>query len=197
MPLPDLATTTDLSARGVDDDTFDSALIAVMLTVASSIVRGAAQSPIVQTTSTVTLWGLGEGRYLDLPGKPVTAVSAVAVDGVALASGDYKLIHGRLWRLCGWGDESCPAEVAVTMTHGYPAAPAWVVQLVCDLAIAGCKAAPTGARDPRIFMEVLGPYTVQFSQLGEQVATAMELPRSTRQTLRKAFGGGAALVAAQ
>lgn len=194
MALPDLATTTDLSVRGVDDDTFDSALIAAMLAVASSVVRGAAQSPIVQTTSTVTLWAQDNDRHLDLPGKPVTAVSAVTVDGTALATTDYKLIHGRLWRLCGWGHEACPAEITVTLTHGYPAAPAWVVQLVCDLAIAGCKAAPTGARDPRIFMEVLGPYTVQFSQLGEQVATAMELPMATKQALRKAFGGGAALV---
>jgi hypothetical protein len=195
MSLPDLATTADLSARGVEPD--DDDIAEVFLAVASSVVRAAAQSPVVETTSTVTLWGLDGDRYLDLPGKPVTDVSAVSVDGAALTDGAYKLIQGRLWRLCGWGHASCPAEVVVTMTHGYLTAPEWVVQIVCDLAIAGIKAAPNGARDPRIFVESLGPYSVTYSQAGALVATAMELPTATRQALRKAFGGGAALVAAR
>lgn len=192
MSLPDLASTTDLSARGAD--TFDDDLMATMLAVASSVVRGAAQSPIVETTSTVELWGLDGDRYLDLPGKPVTAISAVSVDGTALAATAYKLIHGRLWRLCGWGYELCPAAVTVTLTHGYLVAPEWVVQLVCDVAIAGCKAAASGARDPRIAIESLGPYSVTFSEHGEQIATAMELPLATKQALRKAFGGGVGMV---
>lgn len=192
MALPDLATTADLSARGVEPD--DDDVAEVFLTIASSVVRAATQSPIVQTTSTVTLWGFDGDRYLDLPGKPVTSVSSVTVDGTALAEGHYKLINGRLWRFCGWGHELCPVEVVVTLTHGYLVAPAWVVQIVCDLAIAGMKAAPNGARDPRIFVETLGPYSVTYSQAGALVATAMELPTATKLALRKAFGGGAEMV---
>lgn len=195
MALPDLATTADLSARGVEPD--DDDVAGVFLAVASSVVRGAAQSPIVQATSTVALWGVDGDRYLDLPGKPVTAVSAVSVGGAALPTTAYKLVHGRLWRFCGWGHELCPTEVTVTLTHGYLACPEWVVQLVCDLAIAGIKAAPSGARDPRIFVESLGPYSVTYSQAGALVATAMELPVATKLALRKAFGGGATMVASR
>jgi hypothetical protein len=195
--LPDLASRSDLSARGVEPD--DDSVADVFLEVASAVVRKAAQSPIVQTTSTVDVWAQDSDRYLELPGKPVTAVSEVVLDGDTLAATDYRLIHGRLWRQCGWGCDSDPKKVTVTMTHGYLAAPEWVVQLVCDLAIAGMKAAPGGARDPRVFVESLGPYSVTWSQLGaaSQVATAMELPSATKLALRRAFGGSASLVASR
>lgn len=197
MALPDLASESDLDARGVEADA--NIDVGVFLSIASSVVRKAAQSPIVETTSTVDLWAQDEDRYLDLPGKPVTAVSAVVLDGTTLAASDYQLIHGRLWRQCGWGCGYDPKKATVTLTHGYLAAPDWVVQLVCDLAIAGIKAAPGGARDPRVFVESLGPYSVTWSQLGAsaQVATAMELPSATKLALRRAFGGSAALVAAR
>lgn len=191
MALPNLAAAADLSTRGVDVS--DTALVAEMLAVASSVVRQAAQSPILETTSTVTLWGLDDGRYLDLPGKPVTAVSSVVVDGVTLADADYKLTDGRLWRAAGWG--GCePVEVVVTLTHGFLAVPADVKQLVCDLAIAGMQAASAGAHDPRVIAEKVDDYSVSFAQGYESVATVFELPRLTRMGLRARFGGGAALV---
>jgi len=190
-----LASSADLEARGVEPD--DDDIATTFLSVASSVVRKAAQSPIVATTSTVDVWALDGDRYLDLPGKPVTAVSAVAIDGDALATDDYKLVHGRLWRWCGWGCTVEPRKVTVTLTHGFAVAPEWVVQLVCDLAIAGMKAADGGARDPRVVVESIDDYSVTFSQQGAQVATAMELPSATKQALRKAFGGGVALVVAR
>lgn len=195
MALPNLASTSDLSARGVEPD--DDDVAELFLAVASSVIRGAAQSPILETTSTVELWAQDADQYLDLPGKPVTAVSGVAVDGTALATTEYKLIHGRLWRRCGWATNCTPFQTSVTMTHGLAVVPPWVVQLVCDLALAGIKAAPAGARDPRVAIETLGPYSVTFTQQGEQVATAMELPLATKQALRKAFGGGAGMVASR
>lgn len=191
MALPNLAAAADLSTRGVDVS--DTALVAEMLAVASSVVRRAAQSPILETTSTVTLWGLDDGRYLDLPGKPVTAVSSVVVDGVALAASDFKLMDGRLWRQVGWG--GCePVEVVVTLTHGFLAVPADVKQLVCDLAIAGMGAAREGAHNPNVIAEKIDDYSVSFAQGYESVASVFELPRLTRQSLRKRFGGGAGLV---
>lgn len=189
MALPDLADSSDLSARGVTS----TAVHDTMLAVASSVVRAAAGSPILETTSTVSLWATDESRWLDLPGKPVTAVSAVVRDGVTLPSSAYKLVDGRLWCATPWA--WCePLEVVVTMTHGLATVPAHVVQLVCDLAIAGADAAPDGAHDPRVIAEKIDDYAVTFAPGAESVATAVELPAMTRSWLRAQFGGGIAVV---
>lgn len=189
MALPNLATSADLSARGITP----TAVHTVMLAVASSVVRAAAQSPILETDSTVTLWAVDGDQYLDLPGMPVTAVTSVTLDGEVLDADTYKLVAGRLWRSAGWG--GCePLEVEVDLTHGFPEVPAYIVQLVCDLAIAGAASASAGAHDPRVIAEKIDDYAVTFADGAESVATAMELPRLTRDALRKKFGGGVALV---
>lgn len=198
MALPDLAASSDLSARGVDVDSLESDLVDAMLAVASAVVRAACQSPVLETDSTVTVWATDDDRYLDLPGKPVTAVASVEVDGDTLTSDDFKLVHGRLWRWAGWG--SCqgePIEVTVELTHGFVTVPEPVKQLVCDLAIAGINAASQGARTPGVIAEKIDDYSVTWAQGAEAVATAMELPTATKLAFRKRFGGGAALVVSQ
>lgn len=195
MALPDLAAAADLSVRGVDASNVN--LVAEMLAVASSIVRGAAQSPILSTTSTVKLWATDTDNFIDLPGKPVTAVTAVALDGDVVPSTDYKLVNGRLWRMSGWGYPREPLEVVVTLTHGFTAVPAYVRNLVCDLAIAGMATAADGAHDSNVVAESIDDYSVTFAQGYEATATAMELPRLTKQALRKKFGGGVALMASR
>lgn len=194
MALPNLAAAADLSDRGVDVS--DADLVSAMLAVASSVVRGAAQSPILETESTVSLWVSDDSeRYLDLPGQPVTAVSAVVVDGVTLEALRWKLVHGRLWSRYAWGCFGEPIEVQVTLTHGFAEVPAYIVQLVCDLAIAGMNAAAEGAHDPRVISERVDDYSVEFASGEEAIASAVELPTRTRNALRKKFGGGAAMVA--
>lgn len=191
MALPDLAGSADLSARGVTVTT----ALTTMLSVASSVVRGAAGSPIASTTSTVTLWGLDDSPWLDLPGQPVTAVSAVVHDGATLvADADFKLVNGRLWGSSPWGNGCEPLEVVVTMTHGLAEVPAHVVQLVCDLAISGAAAAGDGAHDPRVIAERIDDYAVTFAPGAEAVATAVELPALTKSWLRAQFGGGVSVV---
>lgn len=191
MALPNLATLADLSARGADVS--DPTLVDVMLAVASAVVRGAAQSPILSASSTVTLWAFDGGeQFLDLPGKPVTAVSSVTVDGSAVT--DYKLVHGRLWRPGGWSDGCEPVEVVVSLTHGFASVPEDIKQLVCDLAILGVRTAPEGARDASVVAESVDDYSVTFADGASAVASAMTLPALTRVGLRKRFGGGAALV---
>lgn len=191
MALPDLAAAADLSARGVTP----TAVHATMLTVASSVVRAAAGSPILATTSTVSLWGVDGSIWLDLPGKPVTAVATVVHDGTTLTvDDDYRLVDGRLWGAVPWGDPCEPLEVVVTMTHGLSAVPTHVVQLVCDLAIAGADAATTGAHDPRVIAERIDDYSVTFAPGAEAVATVMELPVLTKAWLRSQFGGGVSVV---
>lgn len=188
MSLPNLAATADLEARGITP----TAVHTTMLAVASSVVRAAAGSPILETTSTVTLTGWG-GRMLHLPGIPVTEVDTVVLDGDTIT--DWKLVNASaLFRTCEWGYSDDPLDVVVTMTHGLPAVPAHVVQLVCDLAIAGAIAAPEGAHDPRVVAERIDDYSVTFAQGAQAVATAVELPSATRLWLRSQFGGGASVV---
>ena len=189
MALPDLAAAADLSARGIDP----TAAHDVMLGVASSLVRAAAASPILETTSTVSLWATDGDCYLSLPGQPVTGVASVVHDGDTLGVDDYKLVNGRLWRSRGWG--GCePLEVVVTLTHGFAEVPSHIVQLVCDLAILGAAAVADGAHDPRVVAESIDDYSVTFASGAESVASAMELPALTRRALRAAFGGGAGVV---
>lgn len=186
MALPDLAAAADLTARGVTPtDVHD-----VMLAVASSLVRAAAGSPILETTSTVELVALDESQWLILPGQPVTEVSEVIVDGDTLDADEYKLAAGRLWGVVPWGDGCEPVEVVVTLTHGLPEVPAHIVQLVCDLAILGANAATSGAVDPRVVTEQIDDYKVQFAAGAEGVSSAMQIPSLTRRWLRAQFGGG-------
>ena len=190
MALAPLATTTDLQARGVDIT--DAALIAAMLAAASSSVRNAAGSPILQATSTVALTAWGE-TLLDLPGQPIQSVTAVTFDGTAVT--DYKLANGRLWRRRRWGNESEPFEVVVTMTHGLLDVPADIVDLVCNLTSAAASAATAGETfDPRVFMERIDDYTIQYQQGEQSVASILDLPAAARRRLAARFGGGAAVV---
>lgn len=188
MALPDLATTTDLSARGITPtDVHD-----VMLAVASSLVREAAGSPILEAESTVTLTAWDE-QILRLPGLPVTAVETVEVEGVATT--DYKLVDAYgLWSRALWGCSSEPTSVEVTYTHGLPAVPPHIVQLVCDLAILGANAATDGAVDARVVAEKIDDYSVTFAEGAEAVASAMTLPTAVRVALARQFGGGAGVV---
>jgi hypothetical protein len=82
MALPNLALAADLTARGVTPTSIHT----VMLGVASSLVREAADSPILETDSEVTLWALDQTQWLTLPGKPVTAVDSVTLDGETLTA---------------------------------------------------------------------------------------------------------------
>lgn len=190
MALPNLAEQADLQDRGVDVS--DANLIDAMLAAASATVRNAAGSPILENESVVVLTAWGE-QLLDLPGQPVTAVASVEVEGVAVT--DFKLANGRLWRRCGWGNTYEPSDVEVTITHGLPEVPADIVDLVCNLASAGAAAASSGETfDPRVLMERIDDYTVQFQQGAEAVASVMDLPAASRARLRARFGGGASVV---
>jgi hypothetical protein len=190
VALPNLAAGSDLSARGITPTSVHT----VMLAVASSLVRAAAGGPILEAESTVTLWGLDCTNWLDLPGSPVTAVASVVRGGDTLTADDYKLVDGRLWSSTFWGDGVEPIEVEVTLTAGLPAVPPHIVQLVCDLTILGTAAAEDGAHDPRVVAEKIDDYAVTFAPGAEGVASAMEIPRLTKDWLRAQFGGGASMV---
>ena len=196
MALPPLATTADLLARGV---TIDEPLCSTMLDVASSLVREACSSPVLETESTIALWADGPADLFDLPGQPITEISAVAVNAVDLPADGWRLRDGRLMLARQLGNPAYGTDwsLTVTLTHGFPEVPAYLVQLVCDLAILGAKTATEGAVDPRVVIEQIDDYKVTFvdNAKGALVSSAMELPPMTRQALRTRFGGGVDLVA--
>lgn len=191
MALVPLADVTDLAARGVD---LDDEIAEVFLEVASSLVREAAQGPVSETTSDVVLWVLDDDPYVDLPGKPVTEVSAVALDGDTLSADSYRMVHGRLWISSWVCPKTVPLQLDVTLTHGFPVVPSYIVQLVCDLAILGANSASEGALDPRVVIEQIDDYKVTFADGADLVSSAMTLPVATRRALRSRFGGGAGMV---
>jgi hypothetical protein len=181
-----LATVADLEARGVVIAPEEAGPLAVWLDVASELVRDAAGSPISATDSTVTLEG--SGSRLMLPGQPVTAVSGVSVDGVAVS--DYKLRSGAVWRPCGFPDGS---EVVVSYMHGLPVVPADIVDLVCRLAgqeLAAFRSGETASRPLKT--ERIGDYAVGYDTdvtSGTMVLTDFQVGR-----LAARFGKGAGTV---
>lgn len=188
MALVPLATAADLEVRGVDVS--NGARVARMLVSASEAVREAAGCAITSITSTLTVLP-NRGHWLDVPG-PVTAVAALSIDGTTVT--DYSIIGGRVWRECGWLTAGPHAPIVITFSHGIPAAPEDIVDLVCSLAAAGMAAAE-GAYDPHrsLAYERIDDYQRGFRQGGDEVVSPMILPQRTRDWLRARFGNGVAV----
>lgn len=185
MALAPLATIADLTARGVTVEAGETAAVNVYLDVASALVRDAAGSPISQVTSTVKLEA--RGTRVPLPGQPVTAVSAVLVDGVAVT--DYKLRSGALARPCGF---EAGSEVQVTYTHGLPAVPVDIVDMVCRLAGQELVALRSGETSSRaVESERIGDYSVKYA---DTETGTMALSDFQRKRLAARFGSGAGMV---
>lgn len=194
MALDPLATRADLEALGVTIDEGEQAIVDRYLAVASASVRAAAGCSISEATDTLVLAGQAAVR-LPLPGPPVTAVSAVQVEGEAVTGWKLSRPRASLYRTCGWGDDA--TEVEVTYTHGLPTVPADIVDLVCRIAtqaLIAYRSGPGGeglaAGDVRA--ERIGDYSVTYGDDG--LITEMELPDYLRSRLRARFGGGAAVV---
>ncbi|MGW5639628.1 hypothetical protein [Streptomyces sp. NPDC003832] len=177
-----LATIADLEARGVTVEPSEETAVAVWLDVASTLVRDAADSPISETTSTVKLEG--DGARLHLPGRPTTAVSDVLADGVALT--DWKLLGSSLARPCGFTEG---VEYTVTYTHGLPAVPSDIVDMVCRLvgqALVSQRAGETVSRPLK--SERIGDYAAEYNTDAE--TGTLTLTDFQRARLAARFGGG-------
>ena len=195
MALAPLATTADLSARGIP--TINTPGVAALLASASSAVRDAAGSAITRQTSTVTL-STQVSRRIELPARPVHGVSAVTLDGVLLTVGTDVFLRGSaLWRECQWQRNSeIPSSLTVTFEHGLTEVPADVVDLVCSLVGAGLAAIDDGyASHIGKASESIDDYRVGFGTGADAVTSVMELPDRTVRMLRRRFGSGDVSVA--
>lgn len=184
-----LATVADMEARGVVVDPSEVTIVNTYLDVASSVVRDAAGCPISEELSTILLEGQ-RGARLFLPGQPVTSVTDVSVDGVALAATDYRLTNGALWRDRGWTGCEAPTIVELTMTHGLDPVPSDIVDMVCRMAAQALVAYRGGDVAPRpVESERIGDYAVTYTdaETGTFVLTDFQ-----RNRLAARFGNGGA-----
>lgn len=189
MALAPLATAADLEVRGVTIAPDELAIVNVYLDVASTLVRGAAGSPISETTTTVTLEG-EPGPRLRLPGQPIRSVSAVLVDGQAVT--DWRLHSGALVRAAGWA--GCePSDVAVSYVHGLAEVPADIVDMVCRMVGQELLSFRSGEGVSRVLKtERIGDYSAGYDT--DLETGTLALTQFQRDRLAARFGGGAAAV---
>jgi hypothetical protein len=161
------------------------------LDVASAAIRDAAGSAIGVLTSTVTVTG-HEGRMLRLPG-PVTAVTAVAIDGRSVT--DYKAIPEGLWRHCGWTWGCGPVPVTVTLTHGLAEVPADIVDMCAQLAAAWLQHNESGGGSTAgLKAAAIDDASETYTDESAGQISPVFIPKATRDWLAARFGGGPAVV---
>jgi hypothetical protein len=181
-----LATPADLVSFLQQD--VDPAPAALLLEAATAVVQGTVGQRLVQVvddTVTIDLDQCDHGPYLELPERPVTAVTAVLIGSTAVT--DYAVqSRGRLWRSYGWRSAlttfpSSPSQVTVTYTHGLTSTDQRL-QLARSAVLSLAAAAlvnPAGA-----VREQIDDYAVQY----EAAASRMQLPDTFAALLRRRYG---------
>lgn len=128
------ATASELAAHLQQD--LDTASANQALTLASGQFSQAACTWWEPQTVTYTTLG-AVATSIRLPYRPVTAVTAVRINGAAVTG--WTLVNGTLWRSAGFGS-ACkvpPDEVEIDLTHGYTEAPDDVKAVVIETAASG------------------------------------------------------------
>lgn len=162
--------------------TIDATAADLLLEFAATAIRTHLGQVVDEVADeTITLYGNGSDLLL-LPELPVTAVSAVVVDGVTLTeTTDY------MWRPSGilrrtygaaWAD-----EVSVTYSHGYAAA-----ALPDALRKVSVQAAARVWTNPAsVTSETIGDWARSWSQGGSGADPGITLTASERAELSKAW----------
>jgi hypothetical protein len=189
-----LATPSDLASFLQSDLDLSTATLVIECATAVIQVATGGQRIVEVVDDTANLTGTSDS-WLGLPQIPVTVVTAVTLDGSALAAGapgsggsTYRLRGNRLWRGDGW-QQFCnePSDVAVTYTHGY-AAGAQELQLArqaCLTLAAAPYSNPDGASSVKI-----DDYAAAY----EAISARMEASPYLKAALRKQYGRRAGLV---
>lgn len=145
------------------------------------------------STETVALTG-AFNQPLTLPRYPVTAVSAVTVDGVSLVAGEWSWAEdGYLDRAVlagatgsymgtGWGYPT--GVVGVTYTHGQGAAPLPLVRVIAAIAASRLSATtPAGLKQRDI-----GPFSEQYDPAGVGSPSLTDDEMSALRRFRRVAG---------
>lgn len=171
----------------------DASSANLVIEIATAVTQEAAgpQRLVQVVGESITLLGTAES-WLDLPERPVTAVTSVSVDGVALAegvgTGMYKRFGSRLWRDIGWAARpGTPSTVDVVYTHGYPAGHQRL-ELARGATLSIARAPYVGT-DGKI-RESIDDYTYAYEACAAEMAASPNL----RRALRRQYGQRAGLV---
>ena len=148
------ATASELASYLQQD--LDTASATQALTLASGDFSRAADTWWTPTSVTWTT-DVDGCTVLEPPFYPITAVSAVRVNGLAVTG--WSLRNGKLYRSAGFGARSSwpPDYAEVDLTHGYTAATDDVKLSVLEIA-AGLYENPTGAAS-----ESIDDYAVKYN----------------------------------
>ncbi len=172
------ATATELAGKLQKDlDTYSADQV---LTLASGLFSRMANTWWASTAVTYTTTGTF-CPSIDLPFRPISAVTAVRINGVAVTG--WTLVKRTLWRPGGFGT-SCtipPDKVEIDMTHGYAAPTDDVKAEVLDVA-AQAYDIPVGA----VIAESIDDYAIRYATTGgglQLTPSARDLALSYRGTL--------------
>lgn len=188
-----LATPEDLASL-LERDDMDEYKAVMLVECATAVVQEAAGGQrIVQVVDdTAELLGT-TAAWLDLPQLPVTAVTAVTLDGGAItegtASGCWRRPGtSRLWRDTGWATTAGePSTVAVVYSHGYPDGHQ-ELQFARSAVLGLLRSVygnPTGAS--RITID-------DYTEAYEALASRMEASPHLQRALARKYGRAAGLV---
>lgn len=137
----------------------DAARVNALLALGSKAFRTATRQDISHVAGDVATLDADGSWCLLLPQVPVTAVTAVSVDGTALDADAYEWSAKGILRRCdGWPDGY--RKVAVTYDHGYEDTPEDV-----DYAV-GEWVAVRLTRDPGVLSVGLGAFSQTFDRAG-------------------------------
>jgi hypothetical protein len=169
------------------------------LEISTAVVQSAADGQrIVQVVAdTATVVGTTE-QWLRPPQWPVSAVSAVTLDGAALTAGlpgsgasTYRLVGNRLYRGSGW-QTYCgePSTVDFVYTHGY-AAGRQELQLGRGVSLSIAKGLFLNP-DGTVIREQIDDYAVAYAE----AEAALEARPSLKAAIAKQYGPKARMVRA-
>ena len=172
------ATATELAGYLQQD--LDTYTANQALTLASSQFSQLAMTWFEATTTTYTMPGTFSVA-IRLPFRPITAVTAVRINGVAVTG--WTLVKYTLYRAAGFGSSYIipPDKVEIDVTHGYASVPDDVKAAVIETA-ATAYTMPVNA----VVGESIDDYQVRYSQTGGGVQltqSARDLALMYRGTL--------------
>lgn len=205
-----LASVADLAhALGKLVGDVDPLAAAVQLEAATAVVQEAAGGQrILQIVGDTFSVIAPSGSWLELPQRPVTAVTSVVladstVVTAGTASGTYRRIRNRLWCDIGWTNQLLsgtwpyygfgyglcdgPGEITGVYTHGWPDG-SQDLQLARGAVLGLAKAPfsnPTGATS-----EQIDDYRVAY----ERATATMQASPGLQRALRRQYGKRAAMV---